>query len=187
MASKQETTDQNSKISTDCPTLGSEASKTVLDEAVDALEFIPGRPMMPNASKLKQMGQSFNSVIGQLTSLSRGSTLVTSPTTPLSPHSEQLIQNLNEEPEEEEFKSLLHKKLHERNLSLQKDIHKKVTDNYTKVPQKLSDIRQNLTTSEANFQETLMALQQANHHCSETFWNMDDSINIANSITFPNN
>ena len=91
---------------------------------------------------------------------------------------------MNEEPEEEEFKSLLHKKLHERNLSLQKDIHKKVTDNYTKVPQKLSDIRQNLTTSEANFQETLMALQQANHHCSETFWNMDDSINIANSITF---
>ena len=49
MASKQEATDQNSKISTDCPTLGSEASKTVLDEAVDALEFIPGRPMMPNA------------------------------------------------------------------------------------------------------------------------------------------
>jgi hypothetical protein len=39
------------------------------------------------------MGQSFNSVIGQLTSLSRGSTLVTSPTTPLSPHSEQLIQS----------------------------------------------------------------------------------------------
>ena len=97
------------------------------------------------------------------------------------------FSDLNEEPEEEEFKSLLHKKLHERNLSLQKDIHKKVTDNYTKVPQKLSDIRQNLTTSEANFQETLMALQQANHHCSETFWNMDDSINIANSITFPNN
>ena len=49
MASKQETADQNSKISTDCPTLGSEASKTALDEAVDALEFIPGRPMMPNA------------------------------------------------------------------------------------------------------------------------------------------
>ena len=45
-------------------------------------------------SKLKQMGQSFNSVIGQLTSMSRGSTtLVTSPTTPLSPHSEQLIQS----------------------------------------------------------------------------------------------
>ena len=49
MTSKQETTDQNSKTSTDCPTLNSEASKTVLDEAVDALEFIPGRPMMPNA------------------------------------------------------------------------------------------------------------------------------------------
>ena len=26
-----------------------QASKTVIDEAVDALEFIPGRPMMPNA------------------------------------------------------------------------------------------------------------------------------------------
>ena len=48
MTSKQVTTDQNSKNSTDSPTLNSEASKTVLDEAVDALEFIPGRPMMPN-------------------------------------------------------------------------------------------------------------------------------------------
>ena len=49
MASKQEITDQNTKFSTDSPDLGSEASKTILDEAVDALEFIPGRPMMPNA------------------------------------------------------------------------------------------------------------------------------------------
>merc|ERR1712001_311026 len=71
-----------------------QASKTVIDEAVDALEFIPGRPMMPNARKLKHMGQSFSSVLGQLTSLSRGSTLITSPTTPLSPHSEQLIQSI---------------------------------------------------------------------------------------------
>merc|ERR1719436_1608551 len=94
------------------------------------------------------MGQSFSSVLGQLTSLSRGSTLITSPTTPLSPHSEQLIQNMNEEPEEEQFKSLLHKKLYERNLALHRDIHSKVTENYTKVPQKLSELRQNLTSSE---------------------------------------
>ena len=93
---------------------------------------------------------------------------------------------MNEEPEEEQFKSLLHKKLYERNLALHRDIHSKVTENYTKVPQKLSELRQNLTSSEAIFQESLMALQQANHHCSETFWNMDDSINIANSIAFPN-
>jgi len=187
MASKKEIPDQNSK---DVYESGPEApiSKKVLDEAVDALEFIPGRPLMPNASKLKSMGQSFgSSVLGQLTSLSRGSTLITSPTTPLSPNSEQLMQNLSVEPEEEEFKSLLHKKLYERNLALHKDIHSKVTENYTKVPQKLSDLRQNLTATEATFQESLMALQRANHHCSETFWNMDDSINIANSITFPNN
>ena len=97
-----------------------------------------------------------------------------------------IISDLSVEPEEEEFKSLLHKKLYERNLALHKDIHSKVTENYTKVPQKLSDLRQNLTATEATFQESLMALQRANHHCSETFWNMDDSINIANSIAFPN-
>jgi len=188
MASKQEQ-ESSEKNSQDVSEPGSEAStsKTVLDEAVDALEFIPGRPIMPNANKLKSMGQSFGSVIGQLTSLSRGSTLITSPTTPLSPHSEQLMQNLSVEPEEEEFKSLLHKKLYERNLALHKDIHSKVTENYTKVPQKLSDLRQNLTATETTFQESVMALQRANHHCSETFWTMDDSINIANSIPFPNN
>merc|ERR1712180_265631 len=106
MASKQEQ-ESSDKNSQDVSEPGSEASasKTVLDEAVDALEFIPGRPIMPNTNKLKSMGQSFGSVIGQLTSLSRGSTLITSPTTPLSPHSEQLMQNLSVEPEEDEFKS----------------------------------------------------------------------------------
>ena len=98
-----------------------------------------------------------------------------------------LFSDLSVEPEEEDFKSLLHKKLYERNLALHKDIHSKVSENYTKVPQKLSDLRQNLTATETTFQESVMALQRANHHCSETFWTMDDSINIANSIPFPNN
>ena len=50
MASKQEQ-ESSDKNSQDVSELGSESStsKTVLDEAVDALEFIPGRPMMPNA------------------------------------------------------------------------------------------------------------------------------------------
>ena len=93
---------------------------------------------------------------------------------------------MEEGPEEEEFKSLLHKKLYERNLSLHKNIQTKVNENYTKVPQKLNDLSQGLSSTESVFQEALMALQQANHHCSESFWTMDDSINIANNITFPN-
>ena len=97
-----------------------------------------------------------------------------------------LFSDLEEEPEEEEFKSLLHKKLYERNLSLHKNIQTKVNENYTKVPQKLNELSQGLSNTESVFQEALMALQQANHHCSETFWTMDDSINIANSIEFPN-
>ena len=50
MASKQEQ-ESSDKNSQDVSEPGSEAStsKTVLDEAVDALEFIPGRPIMPNA------------------------------------------------------------------------------------------------------------------------------------------
>ena len=93
---------------------------------------------------------------------------------------------MEEEPQEEEFKSLLHKKLYERNLSLHRNIQTKVNENYTKVPQKLNELSQGLSNTESVFQEALMALQQANHHCSETFWTMDDSINIANNITFPN-
>ena len=50
-------------------------------------------PLLYFYSKLKQMGQSMSSVFGQLTSLSRSSTLVTSPTTPLSPQTEQMIQS----------------------------------------------------------------------------------------------
>ena len=48
MASKQEIPDQSSKNDSE---QGPEVStsKTVLDEAVDALEFIPGRPMIPNS------------------------------------------------------------------------------------------------------------------------------------------
>ena len=50
MASKQEQ-ESSDKNSQDVSEPGCEAStsKTVLDEAVDALEFIPGRPIMPNA------------------------------------------------------------------------------------------------------------------------------------------
>ena len=87
---------------------------------------------------------------------------------------------------EEEFKSLLHKKLYERNQSLHRNIHTKVNENYIRIPQKLNDLSQGLSATESVFQEALMALQKANHHCSETYWNMDDSINIANNITFPN-
>ena len=97
------------------------------------------------------------------------------------------ILDLNSDTEEEEFKSLLHKKLYERNQSLHKNLQSKVTENYTKVPEKLSELRRNFSSTEENFQEMLMALQQANHHCGETFWSMDDSINIANTIVFPNN
>lgn len=155
-----------------------------IEEGIDALEF-SGKTMIPNARKLRDMGQSFTSAIGQLTNFSRSSTLVTSPTTPLSPRTEQMIQSVEDESEEEEFKSLLHKKLYERNQSLHRNIHTKVNDNYTRVPQKLNDLSQGLSATESVFQEALMALQKANHHCSETYWNMDDSINIANNITFP--
>merc|ERR1712004_621898 len=158
-----------------------------IEEGIDALEF-SGKTMIPNAKKLRDMGQSFTSAIGQLTNFSRNSsTIVTSPTTPLSPRTEQMIQNIEVEGEkEEEFKSLLHKKLYERNQSLHRNIHTKVNENYTRIPQKLNDLSQGLSATESVFQEALMALQKANHHCSETYWNMDDSINIANNITFPN-
>jgi hypothetical protein len=45
----------------------------------------------------------------------------------------------------------------------------------------------NLAQTQNVFQEAVMSLQQANHHCSETFWTLDDSVNIANTISFPNN
>ena len=81
---------------------------------------------------------------------------------------------------------MLHKKLYERNMNLHKSIQSKVNDNYTLVPTKLATLRQNLSSTEEVFQESVMALQKANHHCSETFWNMDDSISLANQIAFPN-
>ena len=106
---------------------------------------------------------------------------------PKSPYDVFLILDIEIEGEkEEEFKSLLHKKLYERNQSLHRNIHTKVNENYTRIPQKLNDLSQGLSATESVFQEALMALQKANHHCSETYWNMDDSINIANNITFPN-
>lgn len=106
---------------------------------------------------------------------------------PKSPYDVFLILDIEVEGEkEEDFKSLLHKKLYERNQSLHRNIHTKVNENYTRIPQKLNDLSQGLSATESVFQEALMALQKANHHCSETYWNMDDSINIANNITFPN-
>ena len=64
-----------------------------IEEGIDALEF-SGKTMIPNAKKLRDMGQSFTSAIGQLTNFSRNSsTIVTSPTTPLSPRTEQMIQS----------------------------------------------------------------------------------------------
>ena len=64
-----------------------------IEEGIDALEFSTGKTMIPNAKKLRDMGQSFTSAIGQLTNFSRSSTIVTSPTTPLSPRTEQMIQS----------------------------------------------------------------------------------------------
>ena len=60
----------------------------------------------------------------------------------------------DQEPEQEEFKSLLHKKLYERNLSLHKSIQDKVNENYTKVPQKLANLGQKLSATEITFQES---------------------------------
>merc|ERR1711953_605642 len=135
-----------------------------IEEGIDALEFSTGKTMIPNAKKLRDMGQSFTSAIGQLgqlTNFSRSSTIVTSPTTPLSPRTEQMIQNIEVEGEkEEEFKSLLHKKLYERNQSLHRNIHTKVNENYTRIPQKLNNLSQGLSATESVFQEALMALQK---------------------------
>ena len=65
-----------------------------IEEGIDALEFSTGKTMIPNAKKLRDMGQSFTSAIGQLTNFSRNSsTIVMSPTTPLSPRTEQMIQS----------------------------------------------------------------------------------------------
>ena len=91
-----------------------------------------------------------------------------------------------ESPEPEEFKSLLHKRLYQRNMEVYKNIQGNVNENYTKMPQKLKDLSTTLDGTQGTFQEALMALQQANHHCSETYWCMDDSINIASTINFPN-
>ena len=159
-----------------------------VEECVDALDFIPGKQMMPNTQKLKNMGQSFTSVLGQLTSLSgRGSAILTSPTTPLSPQSEQMIRDAaNNEDEEEEFKSLLHKKLYERNQALHRSLQSKVSENYTQIPEKMLELRRSFAGTEETLQESVMALQKSNHHCGEVFWSMDDSINIANSLQFPN-
>ena len=84
--------------------------------AQDALDLAQSRPnFIPNAryvytykkffqfqlfllflflSKLKQMGQSMSSLLGQLPSLSRTSTMNASPTTPLSPQTERMIQSI---------------------------------------------------------------------------------------------
>ena len=85
--------------------------------AQDALDLAQSRPnFIPNAryvytykkffqfqlflllsfffSKLKQMGQSMSSLLGQLPSLSRTSTMNASPTTPLSPQAERMIQSI---------------------------------------------------------------------------------------------
>merc|ERR1712018_1085697 len=103
-----------------------------------------------------QMGQSMSSVFGQLTSLSRSSTLVTSPTTPLSPQTEQIIQSVAEEsPEPEEFKSLLHKRLYQRNMEVYKNIQGNVNENYTKMPQKLKDLSTTLDGTQGTFQKAL--------------------------------
>ena len=45
-----------------------------IEEGIDALEF-SGKTMIPNARKLRDMGQSFTSAIGQLTNFSRSSTI----------------------------------------------------------------------------------------------------------------
>ena len=45
---EQESSDKNSQDDSE-PSSEASTSKTVFDEAVDALEFIPGRPIMPNA------------------------------------------------------------------------------------------------------------------------------------------
>jgi len=155
--------------------------------AQDALDLAQSRPnFIPNASKLKQMGQSMSSLLGQLPSLSRTSTMNASPTTPLSPQAERMIQSVEESSEPEEFKSLLHKKLYQRNTEVYKTIQTNVNENYTKMPQKLKELGMTLDNTQGTFQDSVMALQQANHHCAETFWSMDDSINIASGINFPN-
>lgn len=61
-----------------------------------------------------------------------------------------------------------------------------MNENYTKMPQKLKELGMTLDNTQGTFQDSVMALQQANHHCAETFWSMDDSINIASGINFPN-
>ena len=84
MASSLDSQDKNSS---------KEMDTKPIEEGIDALEF-SGKTMIPNAKKLRDMGQSFTSAIGQLTNFSRNSsTIVMSPTTPLSPRTEQMIQS----------------------------------------------------------------------------------------------
>ena len=83
MASSLDSQDKNSS---------KEMDTKPIEEGIDALEF-SRKTMIPNAKKLRDMGQSFTSAIGQLTNFSRSSTIVTSPTTPLSPRTEQMIQS----------------------------------------------------------------------------------------------
>ena len=71
-------------------------------------------------------------------------------------------------------------------MEVYKSIQTNVNESYTKLPQKLKYLGTTLDTTQGTFQESVMALQQANHHCSETYWCMDDSINIASGINFPN-